>query len=237
MEIKKIAFFVEGYTEQEFLKNLLVEVFGNKQIGIEIKEAKGGSKVKISYTTIKTPTVTGSTQYYILIYNCGGDGAIRSYIMDRRSNLIESGYKKIIGFRDVHPDFKRSEIHKLMYGLNYKIPQKDIPIKFILSVMEVEGWFLAEENHYSVIDTQLTIPNITQNFGFNPSSHNTEQIDEPANTLKAIYKSVGKTYKKEKEIIDRTVNSLDYGNLYLNVNDRIPSFKSLTDEIDLIFEN
>ncbi len=237
MKIKKTAFFVEGYTEQEFLKKLLIEVFGNKKIGIEIKEAKGGSKVRISYTTIETPIITDSTQYFILIFNCGGDSAIKSYIMDRRINLVKSGYQKIIGFRDVYPDFNRNDIHRLLYGLNYKIPQKDIPIKFILSIMEVESWFLAEENHYTVIDNKISTGSIFDKFGFNPSTYNTELFDEPSNTLKAIYRTVGKTYKKEREIIDRTINALDYGNLYFNVNNRIPSFKSLTDEINLIFEN
>ncbi|MCH4824589.1 DUF4276 family protein [Gramella lutea] len=235
MDIKKVAFFVEGYTEQEFLKNLLVEIFGKKNIGVEIKNARGGSKTAIKYTLIESAEVNENTQYFVLIYNCGGDSAIKSYILDQRSSLIKSGYVKVIGFRDVFPDFTRQEIPKLVRGLNYKIPQKDLPISFVLSVMEIEGWFLAEENHYSEIDDSLNPDLVNNNFGFDPSSDNTENIDEPANKLKDIYNHVGKTYKKEKPIIDRTVNALDYGNLYLNVNNRIPSFKSLMDEIELIF--
>jgi hypothetical protein len=237
MELKKIAFFVEGYTEQEFLKKLLIEVFGSKKISVEINEIKGGSKVKISYTTIETPTISENTQYYILIYNCGGDSSIKSYILDRRISLKNSGYKKIIGLRDVYPDFKRNEIHKLLYGLNFRIPQNEIPIIFILSVMEIESWFIAEDKHFPIIDSNLSNSSINSVFGFNPSNHNTELIDEPSVTLKAIYKSVGKTYKKEKEYIDRTILALDYSNLYFNVNTRISSFKQLTDEINLLFEN
>lgn len=237
MSIRKIAFFVEGYTEQAFLKSLLIEIFGTKNIGIEISKAKGGQKSAVSYITLETPLITDETKYYILIFNCGGDGAIKSYIMDRRSSLINSGFEKIIGFRDVYPDFKRTEIQKLLYGLNYKTPQKDIVIKFILSIMELEGWFLAEENHYSVIDKSLNVASITCSFGFDPSSYDTELIDTPADQLKIIYQSVGKTYKKEEKIIDRTIDALDYGNLYFNVNNRIPSFKTLIDEIDLLFVN
>jgi hypothetical protein len=237
MNIKKIAFFVEGYTEQEFLKSLLTAIFNQRDIGIEISEAKGGKKIKISYTTIESPTLTEATKYYVLIYNCGGDGAIKSYIMDRRSTLIKSGFDRIIGFRDVYPDFKREEIQRLISGLYYKTPQKDIAIKFILSVMEVEGWFLADENHYSTIDNSLSTQDISNNFGFDPATYNTELIDEPAVTLKAIYQTVGKTYKKEEKIIDRTIDALDYANLYFNVNSRIPSFKELTDEINQMFEN
>ncbi|MGV8830295.1 MAG: DUF4276 family protein [Breznakibacter sp.] len=237
MKLIKTAFFVEGYTEQEFLKRLLVEIFGNKEIGIQIEEIKGGSKVGISFTKLETPALTDDVKYYVLIYNCGGDGAIKSYMLDRRSSLINAGFRKIVGLRDVYPDFKRDEIQKLIKGLYFQLPQKDIPISFILSTMEVESWFLAECNHFQNIDKSLTSDRIEQAFGFNPIVYNTELIDEPANTLKAIYKTVGKTYKKEKEIISRTIESLDYGNLYLSVNARIPSFKQLTDEIESIFEN
>lgn len=237
MDIIKIAFFVEGYTEQEFLKRLLVEVFGSKKIGIEIKEIKGGSKVRISFTEIQTPSVDANIQYYILIYNCGGDGAIKSYMLDRRAGLLNAGYKKIVGLRDVYPDFKREEIADLLRGLYFRLPQKDIPISFVLSTMEVESWFLAEENHFAQIDIKLTNEKIHNDFGFNPLNDNPEFIEEPANKLNQIYNSVGENYEKTKTSISRTLNALDYGNLYLNVNNRVPSFKSLTDEIDFIFES
>ena len=116
--MKKIAFFVEGLTEQLFIEKLLSEVFDNKKIAIEVKKIRGGTKIPISITAISTPTVSQNTNYYILIYDCGGDSNIRSYIQDRRENLIKSGYKKVIGIRDVYPDFSRNEIHKLLYGLN-----------------------------------------------------------------------------------------------------------------------
>lgn len=235
-EIIKVAFFVEGYTEQEFLKRLLIEVFNTNEIGIEISEAKGGSSVKFSFTTLETPKVSEQTKYYILIYNCGGDSAIKSFIIERRQGLIQSGYKKIIGFRDLFPEVTREEKDKLLQGLYFKLPQKDIQISFVLSIMEIESWFLAEENHYSQIDPKLTNELIYNTFGFDPTLDNTEIIDEAANTLKSIYQLVGKTYKKEQSYIDRTISSLDFHNLYFNVNNRIPSFKDLTDEVNSIFK-
>ncbi len=235
MNMIKIAFFVEGYTEEEFLTRMLFQVFGIKKIGIERIKIRGGSKSPISYTTLATPDVSESFQYYILIFNCGGDAAIRSHMLDRRGSLISAGYRKIIGFRDVFP-IVRSEIHKLKYGLYYKIPQTKISISFVLSVMEVESWFLADEFHYLRIDDRLTNEFILKKFGFDPRVYNTELIENPANLLKLIYGSVGKTYRKEKRIIDRTIGELDFANLYINSSLRISSLKELTDEIDLLFE-
>lgn len=236
MNTKKYAFFVEGYTEQAFLKKILNYVFGEMNINIDIKEIKGGSTIKISFTQIETSNTNNEANFYILIYNCGGDGSIRSYIEDRRETLVKAGFSKIIGIRDVYPSVSRDEIHTLKYGLNYKLSQKEIPILFILSIMEIEAWILAENNHYEVIDSNLTLEYIQNNFGFNPKNHNTELIDEPANMIKNIYKSVGKSYDKNKMDIDEVINSLDFCNLYYSVNNRISSLKELTDELEALLE-
>lgn len=230
--MKKIAFFVEGQTEQLFIEKLLSEVFDYKKIAIEVKKIRGGKKVPISITAIVSPTVSSETSYYVLIYDCGGDSNIRSYIQDQRESLINSGYKKIIGIRDVYPDFKREEIHRLLYGLNFKLPQKDLSIKFILSVMEIESWFLAEQNHYLKINTTLTPEFILTNAKFNPSTFDTELIDEPALKLNEVYMLAGEKYKKENAIISRTINSIDYANLYFEVHKRISSLNELIEEIN-----
>jgi hypothetical protein len=175
------------------------------------------------------------TKYYVLIYNCNGDGAIRSYIEENREGLIREGYEKVIGLRDIYPDFNRSEINDLLMGLNYKLPQKDLPIKFVLSIMEVEGWFLADENHYSIIDSKLSIQNILKQFNFDPSIFDTQLIDEPAIILASIYKLVGKNYKKTAKSIDRTINALDIANLYFNVQNRNSSLKELISEFETVF--
>jgi hypothetical protein len=41
MSLKKIAFFVEGYTEQYFLEKLLKEIFSERKISIEIQAGEG----------------------------------------------------------------------------------------------------------------------------------------------------------------------------------------------------
>lgn len=233
--MKRYAFFVEGLTEQLFLEKLLTEIFGRNNIIIETKKIRGGSKIPTSITTISTPIVCNNKGYYILIYDCGGDTSIRSYIEDQRNSLLQSGYIKIFGIRDVYPEFIRSEIQQLEYGLYFKLPQKDLPTKFILSVMEIEAWFLAEENHYATIDPKLTTEFIKNNYHFDPSNFNTELRDEPANDLDNIYQLVGKRYKKEGHLIARTINSLDYENIYLFVNTRIKHLNELITEINLFF--
>lgn len=230
----KVAFFVEGYTEQEFIKKLLSEIFGNRNIQIEIKELKGGAKFPISVTTVQTPDDIDEAKYYLLIYNCGGDSSIKSYILDQRLGLASAGYSKIIGVRDIYP-INRTDIHRLISGLKFKLPQKEIPISFVLSIMEIEAWFLSDEKHYEQIDARLSNQFLIDNFSLNPKDYNTELIDSPANFLHKIYSSVGKAYSKKQASIDRTINSLDYANLYFVVQHRINSLKGLITEIELMF--
>lgn len=232
----RIAFFVEGLTEQMFLEKLLLEVFGKKNIAVDVKKIKGGSSIPITISEISSSDVSEVTRYYVLIYDCGGDSNVKSYILDQRKNLLKAGYLKIIGIRDVYPDFERKEIHALRYGLKKNVPQKELPIKFILSVMEIEAWFLAEQNHYKEVDISLTLEHIEKEIGFNPSNFNTELRNTPAVDLNSIYELAGKKYEKEKNSLKITIDALDYGNIYFDVHTRIASLRELIDEINFIFK-
>jgi hypothetical protein len=232
MKYKKIAFFVEGYTEQEFVRKLLTEIFGVRKLAIEITRIKGGKKIPITHTIIESALTTDDTIYYILIYNCTGDSNVKSYILDHRESLIKSGYIKIIGLRDIYPDFKREDIFKLEQWLNYGLPQKDLPIKIVLSIMEIESWFLAEEKHYLKINETLDLNYICNNFNFNPSEDDTQLIDEAAKKLDQIYQNVGEVYNKDIDKINKTINALDYANVYFVVSNRISSLKKLIFEFE-----
>lgn len=236
MAFIKLAFFTEGFTEQYFLERLLTEIFSAKKIAIEVKSISGGKNSPITYTNIKSATITDYIKYYVLIYNCGGDSSIKSYILDHRESLIKAGYKKIIGIRDLYPDFSRNDIFKLRYGLNYKIPQKDIKIEFVLSVMEIESWFLAEHSHFPKIDANLTLAQIQGNTGIDFSTKNTEEIENPADTLDQIYRTVGKRYIKKTKTISRTVDVLDYSILYFETRKNIASLNELIEAFEEIFE-
>ncbi|XWN38112.1 MAG: DUF4276 family protein [Balneola sp.] len=236
MSIKKFAYFVEGYTEQQFIINYIANFFTNKDLAYDIESVQGGSKVAISYTTISSSPTDELTKYYFLIYNCNGDNKIKSYILDRRESLLNSGYEKIIGLRDVYPDVEKADIQKLHNGLNYKMPQADLPTKFILSIMEIEAWFLSEEKHFLNIDKSLTVETIKKEIGFDPLKDNSEDIEKASETLRSIYSICGKSYRKKTTHIDRTINALDIENLYLNSKKRNSSLKELLDEIDKVFD-
>ena len=102
--------------------------------------------------------------------------------------------------------------------------------------MEIETWFIGELNHYSKIDTELTVNYIKNNLIDLESIDNFEKdIFHPADTLHQIYQLKGMAWKKRENQIKRTINSLDYENLYCEVRDKIPSLNRLIAELDNFF--
>lgn len=233
--MKKLAIFVEGYTEVKFILNLIDAIFNANECAIHTISLKGGTTIPITVVEDRPPTATQSqANYYILIYNCGGDGNIGSYIRDQRNSLISAGYYKIIGFQDLYPRARNDE-HKLRQGLNFKLPQLPIPTVFVISIMEIEAWFLAETTHFQKICPGITNESILSHLGFDLSVGGTEQRNHPAEDLHNIYQLCGKEYKKEAAIIDRTINALDFAIYYLKLENSIPQLKTLIGEIESIF--
>ncbi len=232
--MKKVAFFVEGLTERIFLEKLFAAVFASRHLAIEVKKIKGGTRIPITITAITTPNLTDQIKYYILIYDCGGDSNVRSYIEEQRASLINNGYEKILGLRDVYP-IDRADIHKLLYGLNFKLQQKPIPVVFILAIMELEAWFIAEHTHFIKINSGLTVDIIRHTLGFDPSIDNMELKNQPAVDLNNCYNIVGDNYSKNEASLERTTSAIDYGEIYFNTRTRVNSLNLLLNEIESFF--
>ncbi len=112
-----------------------------------------------------------------------------------------------------------------------------MPIEILFAVMETEAWFLAESSHFPRIHPSLSNMRILSEFGFNPETDNMELRDHPASDLHAIYSIVGLAYKKHRNQVERTVEALDYENLYTNVQMRINSLRRMIEKLDTFFTN
>ncbi|MBL7741695.1 MAG: hypothetical protein JNK14_20925 [Chitinophagaceae bacterium] len=232
--MRRIAFFVEGLTERIFVEKFVSEILGQQHLAVELKKIQGGGRSPITVIQGNSQIPIPQTRFYILIYDCGGDSKIRSYIDDQRESLISSGYEKIIGVRDVFPE-SRADIFLLRQGLYYGTPQQPIPTVFILAIMEIESWFLSEHSHFLRIDPLLTPALISSNLAFDPINDDMEGRNNPAADLHSCYNLVGKAYTKKEANVKRTVDSLDFAFLYFNIRNTLPSFNSLANEIDSLF--
>lgn len=234
--MSKLAIFVEGQTEQIFVEKLVRYLGSHRNISIQVQRLEGGSKnrprtmINISGTNEVT-----NQDYFIVIIDCGQDERVKSDIIERYNGLIASGYQAIIGIRDVYP-IPRNSIQRLRDGLAFLLPTRPFPPLFVLGIMEIETWFLAEHTHFLHIHPDLTINRIQQNFGFNPSIDDLQIRDRPSKDLENIYFLEYIYYDKSRECIERTVNFLDFEILIGHIALRIADLKTLVDTIQSFFQ-
>lgn len=231
--MRRLAIFVEGYTELLFVDRLIREIAEKSKIAIHLQKIRGGG-ARSGYTKkkieLQIPVITSLQSLYVLVVDCGGDQLVAQRIHDEHESLTNKGYEKILGLRDVFPNFSHADIPKLKKGLRYGIKTSLAPVQFILSTMELEAWFLAEHNHFLQIDPILTAYMIRSRLGFNPATDDMTNRLAPAQDLANAYNIVGKSYVKGDARV--TVDKLNYEHLYTVLRDRIPALKDLLDAID-----
>lgn len=240
--MKKIAFYVEGLTEQFFINKLLIEIAGQKNIEIELRQFQGarrGYKTDIYPRTTSQPV---NPQHHALILDCVGDGGVKPRMMEDYRRLFSCGYSDIIGLLDLYPrtDLVRFE-DKLINGttINGRTIIQPLPTNtdIIVAVNEVESWFLSECTHFTCIDNILTNSLIISSMNFDPCKDDMTLRSHPAMDLHRVYQLASKSYmdnqgKKRKGMIERTVECLDYTEIYINLCYKITKLNQLISKID-----
>ncbi|MCP4309757.1 MAG: DUF4276 family protein [Bacteroidetes bacterium] len=234
--MKKLAIFVEGLTEQILVRQMLDAVLGRNKIAIQSVKITGGHNVKMSFTVMKAAHVNNMTDYYVLIYDCGGETNVKSYMLARRRKLVSSGYHMILGLRDVFPNFERKDVGKLQRGLNHQLPQKRARTHIHLAIMETEAWFLGEFHHLKRVSRKLTPEFVEKHLGFNPRTGRMEAREHPADDLKAVYQLAGHDYTKKRYKLNAVVSKLDFQYFTHGLTERMPSLEKFVKELEHFFK-
>jgi hypothetical protein len=231
--MNRLAVFVEGYTEVKFVMKLVEEIAGQGRVLIEHREIRGGGKdsgTRRPLARIEAARPHTDQRHFILIMDCGGDEQVKTRVIQEHENLTRAGYARIIGLRDVRPTFSHAEIPRLERGLRTYIKTSLIPVDFVLAVMEIEAWFLAETTHYARIDPAITVAAIKSTLGFDPENDDLQQRPSPAEDLHSCYAIAGKGYRKGRA--EDTVNALDFAEVYCNLTVKIDYLRKLSDIIN-----
>lgn len=218
--MKRIAFYVEGVTEQFFINKLLIELAGKNNIEIQLEQFIGADKGHKTEIHPKTSAQPVNPTHHALILDCAGDSSVKSRILDDYQKLFSKGYGKVIGLLDLYPlkDLSKFQ-NELNNGrtLNGRQLTAALPenTAIIIAVQEIEAWFLAEHSHFLRIDSGLTNELINEKLNFNPADEDMTLREQPAQDLHNAYQLVGKFYmgsngRKRKNKIEATVESLDY---------------------------
>lgn len=232
--MKKIAFFVEGQTEQVFINKLLREIIGHDNLTILEKKVSGGTNAP-KRELIKSYSIQPKSKYTVLIYDCGSDNRVKSEILDNITTLKEAGYSCVIGLRDLYP-LSIEELPLLEKGLKYQpysAQKSTSTFDIIIAVREVETWFLGETSHFLKVDKKLTGQFIEKHLGFNPDLINPLLRQHPSEDINKIYKLVGKTYSKKYWQVEKLVNRLNFDKLIKgHLRSQIPSLDQLVTTIE-----
>jgi hypothetical protein len=229
--MNKLAVFVEGYTEVVFVEKLIEEIAGETNVLIERREIRGGGTKRRTFALVRAAKPDTGQRYFVMIIDCGGDHLVKERVLEEHRNLTNAGYSKIIALRDVRPDFTHADIPRLETGLRTYIKSSLIPVKFILAILEIEAWFLAESTHFPRIDPAITVAAIIATLAFDPEHDDMSARPTPADDLNRCYAIGGKTY--EKHMAKDTVEALDYALVYLDLPPRIPYLARLIGGISL----
>ena len=234
--MRKLAIFVEGLTEQILVRQLLQAVLDQNRIAIQTVKITGGHNVRMSFTVMRAAHVERRTEYYIMVYDCGGETNVKGYLMAHRDKLVSSGYTMIMGLRDVYPNFQNEEVPKLLKGLNYRLPQKRAATQIYLAVMETEAWFLGEYRHLKKVSGKLTPEYIEKRLGFNPRTENMEERESPSVDMKAAYQLVGHDYTKKRDRLNAVVRKLDFNHFTHALADKMTSLGTFVDGLEEFFQ-
>lgn len=231
--MKRIAFFVEGQTEQIFINRLVKEILGRQNINIIQKQFRGGTNIP-KQEIVRNLSFSRNPTYEVMIFDCGSDNRVKSEILDNIRNLREKGYEMIVGVRDLYP-IPIDDLEKLEKGLcflPYKLKNEAAHFDVIVAVHEIEAWFLGETYHLKKIDKKLTGRFIKDRLGFNPYAIDPESRVHPAKDLDDIYRLVGKSYTKKYNTTTRVVNKLDFNNIRHNLRYEVNSLNKLISIIE-----
>lgn len=210
--MKRIAIFVEGWTEFFFISRLINEIAGFGKVH-QIMLLQHGSSPYL-FRKLGPEDIA---EIELLLMNCCGDGKVKSFILENRTKLVNQGYSLIIGLQDLYPK-PLDAWDRFEAGLNEGLEDPGIEMLMTLQVMEAEAWFLNNSRHYERIDPDLTLQRIVTATNFNPMHDNAEiTVHHPSELLDRIYQMVGLRYKKTQSEIQRTVEVLDYEELFVTV--------------------
>lgn len=226
--MKRIAFFVEGQTEQIFVNRLIKEILGTQHINIIQKQFRGGVSIP-KVEIVKNSSFSRNPKYEVLIFDCGSDNRVKSEILYNIENLRKNGYEMIVGLRDLYP-IPIDDLEKLEKGLRYlpnKLKGEAQHFDVVIAVHEIEAWFLAETSHLKKIDKRLTGRLIKEKLGFDPYTTDAQTRIHPAKDLDDIYRLVGRSYTKRYNTTTRIVNKLDFNSIRFNLRYEIPSLDRL----------
>ena len=215
----KIAVFVEGFTGLSFVRELILKSCNYTNVQIKCSLLHSGQLQSIRYSFPENCLLDGNRNYHLIC--CQGD-AILSKIKPRKKYLIESGFTKIVGLRDIYSsEYKEysngtidldliSEMTTAQNNILNIVLNGEIEGEIAFSQMEIECWYLAIKGFFLKKDIDLSeeiIKEIISMYGDYNDIENT--VYKPSTCLETIFLKVDDIYTKKQEQAETLASYLD----------------------------
>lgn len=212
--MKKVCVFVEGQTEQIFVREFLLKWYEYQNVTINCLKIMGDDTMPAEYDY---PCPNANVLYQIV--NVGNDNRVLSWLLKRVNSLKEEGFELIIGLRDMYSVYYRGKSKVVDHNLNNKIIASvnehivnvlnadSKMVSFHYAIMEIETWMLAMQQSLLKKFPILKIDDLRSIYELNDDIEST--IYHPAATLNEVFQLTGTSYEKHKTDASSILSYMD----------------------------
>lgn len=217
MNKRKVAVYVEGLTEQIFVRELLYVWYGydTNLIGFHCYSLRADNLHDAPYNI-----GSQESEYFYQIINVGNDESVLSKMLHEVERLTNQGFTTIIGLKDMYGDKYKSlsQSREVQQTLNEKFIEGaknsiryygvEDHVHICFAIMEIEAWFLGLETLFSSIDISLTPEAIQEKTSIDIRQDPEVTSFHPYVTLCKILDLKGIRYNKHESDISSLISKL-----------------------------
>ena len=215
--MRRIAIFVEGQSALIFVRQMLFLLIDNSKLSFECWEwHKYELRLCLKFNHYHSP----DPDIHFTIIDSRNDEGVLTALKERERGLLERGFEKIIGLRDMY-----SENYHKRAGSNINdqvtnafinewervIQEMSDPskIKIHVSIMELEAWFLGMYSIFERINDKLSVDYILDKLGFDLRSVDPQkEFFHPKVKLVQVLDLVNLKYDTSRDHIEKICNQI-----------------------------
>jgi hypothetical protein len=219
--MRKIAIFAEGQSEQIFVRHFLALTLGWEKISFNCFRLRANRMLRARFDYPNE-----HAEFHFMIVNVANDERVLSFIKDTEVTLLQKGYEKIIGLRDMYSEeYKKRSPGRINQNVtrvfienaDKTIEQMSEPdrIKMLFAIMELEAWFLGMYNVFERLNPELTVGYIERELGHNLSAIDPQtEFFRPADIVNDIFSLISGRYKKSYGEIESICSKIEINDFH-----------------------
>lgn len=237
--MRKIAIFVEGQSEQVFVRHLLCLTCDLSRISFHCRKLHATGVIETPYDH-----ASPEPEVHFLLLDAGGDGKVLSAVREREQQMFRQGFRRILALRDMYcqeyhrrspSDIDDDVTLAFMQGAMDTVAGMSNPAGVCVhfSIMEFEAWLLGMHSVLGRLDPRLTVDHIEAALSFRlPDIDPQTSFYRPSRVLGQILQLVGSRYRKTRDDIEGICSRVQPDDIgEATANGRCAAFQAFLDDL------